>query len=87
MMMMMMFSVYLKIAGVCSLVQVGSSALFVLFAGLHCAMQINNKKIVIKFSTNVFLAFLSAIVAGDDNKSTTPLDKSTNDSFPIRIMM
>lgn len=55
--------VYLKIAGVCSLVQVGGTALFVLFAGLHCAMQINNKKIILKFSTNVFLAFLSAGVS------------------------
>ena len=41
--------------------------MFALFAGLHCAMQINNKNIVIKFSTNVFLAFLAAIVAGENN--------------------
>ena len=56
-------SVYLKIGGVCALVQVGSIAMFTMFAGLHCAMQINNKNIMIKYSTNVFLAFLSAVVA------------------------
>ena len=61
---------YLKIAGVCSLVQVGGTALFVLFAGLHCAMQINNKRIILKFSTNVFLAFLSAVVSGENTKSS-----------------
>jgi len=55
--------VYLKIGGVCALVQVGSIAMFTMLAGLHCAMQINNKNIMIKYSTNVFLAFLSAVVA------------------------
>ena len=58
---------YLKIGGICALVQVAATAMFALFAGLHCAMQINNKNIVIKFSTNVFLAFLAAIVAGENN--------------------
>lgn len=48
----------------CALVQVGSIALFTLFAGLHCAMQINNKNIILKYKTNVFLSFLTAVVAG-----------------------
>ena len=47
------------------MVQIGSIAMFTLFAGLHCAMIINNKNIIIKFSTNVFLSFLSAVVAGN----------------------
>ena len=33
-------------------------------AGLHCAMQINNKRICLKYRVNIFLAFLCAIIAG-----------------------
>merc|ERR1719220_1987019 len=31
--------------------------------GLHCAMQINNKRICLKYRVNIFLAFLCAIIA------------------------
>ena len=55
--------VYLKIAGVCGIVAVVATAAFCLFAGLHCAMQVNNKHIGLKYSKNVFLAFLSAVIA------------------------
>ena len=54
---------YLKIAGVCGIVAVVATAAFCLFAGLHCAMQVNNKHIGLKYSKNVFLAFLSAVIA------------------------
>jgi len=55
--------VYMKIAGICGVVAVISTALFCLFSGLHCAMQVNNKHIGLKYKKNVFLAFLSAIIA------------------------
>merc|ERR1719419_1903966 len=55
--------VYLRIGGVCAIVQVASTALLSIFSGLHCAMIINNKNIIIKYSTNIFLSFLSAVVA------------------------
>jgi len=55
--------VYLRIAGVCGIVAVVATAAFCLFAGLHCAMQVNNKHIGLKYSKNVFLAFLSAVIA------------------------
>lgn len=55
--------VYMKIAGVCGIVAVLCMALFCVFSGLHCAMQINNKHIGLKYKKNVFLAFMSALVA------------------------
>merc|ERR1719419_1480095 len=64
--------VYLRIGGVCAIVQVASTALLSIFSGLHCAMIINNKNIIIKYSTNIFLSFLSAVVAGMNvNPSTS----------------
>ena len=33
-------------------------------AGLHCAMQINNKSICLKYRVNIFLAFICAVIAG-----------------------
>ena len=68
----LLFSVYLRIGGVCAIVQVASTALLSIFSGLHCAMIINNKNIIIKYSTNIFLSFLSAVVAGMNvNPSTS----------------
>jgi len=55
--------VYLKLGGVCGLVAVGAIGLFTVFSGLHCAMQINNKRICLKYRVNIFLAFLCAIIA------------------------
>jgi len=55
--------VYMKIAGICGIVAVVSMGLFCIFSGLHCAMQVNNKHIGLKYKKNVFLAFISAIVA------------------------
>ena len=54
----------MKIAGICGIVAVVSMGLFCIFSGLHCAMQVNNKHIGLKYKKNVFLAFISAIVAG-----------------------
>ena len=34
-------------------------------AGLHCAMQINNKSICLKYRVNIFLAFICAVIAGE----------------------
>ena len=59
---------------------IASIALFTLFAGLHCAMQINNKNIIIKYKTNVFLSFLTAVVAG---KKIVLCSIQENSSFSI----
>lgn len=37
-------------------------------AGLHCAMQINNKSICLKYRVNIFLAFICAVIAGGITK-------------------
>ena len=74
----------MKIAGVCGIVGVVSMALFCVFSGLHCAMQINNKHIGLKYKKNVFLAFISALVAGESFSSIiTSLTTSITDMSTI----
>ena len=61
------FPVYMKIGGVLAVVATVSTGLFCIFAGLHCMMQINNKKICIGYQKNTLLAFITALVAGRKN--------------------
>jgi len=55
--------VYLRIAGICGIVATVAMALFCLFSGLHCAMQINNRHIGLNYKKNVFVAFMTAVIA------------------------
>jgi len=55
--------VYMKIGGICAVVATAAIAFFCLFAGLHCMMQVNNKKICISYKKNILLGLISAIIA------------------------
>jgi len=55
--------VYMRIGGICAVVATASIAFFCLFAGLHCMMQVNNKKICISYKKNILFALITAIIA------------------------
>ena len=57
-------AVYLTVGGVCGLVGVAATGMFCVFSGLHCAMQIQNNQLCIKYKKNVFLAVITAAIAG-----------------------
>jgi len=55
--------VYTTIGGICAIVAVAATALFVIFSGLHCAMLTSNKHIMFKFNKNIFFALISIVLA------------------------
>jgi hypothetical protein len=58
----------MRIGGVCAVVATVAMGLFVLFASLHCMMQINNKKICISYKKNILYAVITVSVAGEDKR-------------------